>query len=479
MKCPSCGQEIQAEHLYCEKCGMEIRIVPDFEPEIENSIHETLSTVAEEIEEETPVKEAEPAEEDLFSQENPGRNWIKLKLIAFAVVVALAAFAGLMLYFNYAVSYQVKRARELAGQGKYEEELKILEKASERDSLNSEVAFLLADCYYRLNRKDEALEVLKKQIDHGLAEEDRERVYEGVIQIYDEQGNYEAINSLLSQCTDESITTVFQRYMALAPEYSCESGDYEEIIHLRLSANTTGTIYYTLDGSTPTSQSEIYLSPITLETGRYQVNAVFVNDYGIQSEVVRNWYEINLTVPEAPAVTPESGNYTVPMMIEAEIPEDGDIYYTTDGSEPNEDSILYTGPFEMPLGRSNYKFVMISREGVRSEVSGRSYNFDLNTGVTVSMAVSNVAAALVKRGVLNDTQGHAAGVTGRYVFRYQSVELIGETYYYILNEYYVETNGSETKEERMYAVDTVTGKPNRLIYDEQGQMGLISLADAE
>ena len=37
MKCPNCGQEIQADHLYCEKCGMEIRIVPDFEPEIENS----------------------------------------------------------------------------------------------------------------------------------------------------------------------------------------------------------------------------------------------------------------------------------------------------------------------------------------------------------------------------------------------------------------------------------------------------------
>ena len=36
-------------HLYCEKCGAEIQMVPDFEPEIENSITETLSTVAEEI----------------------------------------------------------------------------------------------------------------------------------------------------------------------------------------------------------------------------------------------------------------------------------------------------------------------------------------------------------------------------------------------------------------------------------------------
>ena len=50
MKCPDCGAEMAYGHLYCEKCGREIQIVPDFEPEIENSITETLSTVGEEIE---------------------------------------------------------------------------------------------------------------------------------------------------------------------------------------------------------------------------------------------------------------------------------------------------------------------------------------------------------------------------------------------------------------------------------------------
>ena len=50
MKCPECGCEIKEGYLYCEKCGMEIQMVPDFEPEIENSITQTLSKVAEEIE---------------------------------------------------------------------------------------------------------------------------------------------------------------------------------------------------------------------------------------------------------------------------------------------------------------------------------------------------------------------------------------------------------------------------------------------
>ena len=41
MICPRCGYEMQEEHLYCERCGAEIQIVPDFEPEIQNSIEET------------------------------------------------------------------------------------------------------------------------------------------------------------------------------------------------------------------------------------------------------------------------------------------------------------------------------------------------------------------------------------------------------------------------------------------------------
>ena len=46
MKCPNCGEEMKEGHLICEACGNEIQIVPDFEPEIENSITETLSTLA-------------------------------------------------------------------------------------------------------------------------------------------------------------------------------------------------------------------------------------------------------------------------------------------------------------------------------------------------------------------------------------------------------------------------------------------------
>ena len=49
MKCPKCGYEIPEGHLLCEKCGSEIKIVPDFEIDVENSISETLSTIADDV----------------------------------------------------------------------------------------------------------------------------------------------------------------------------------------------------------------------------------------------------------------------------------------------------------------------------------------------------------------------------------------------------------------------------------------------
>ena len=95
-------------------------------------------------------------------------------------------------------------------------------------------------------------------------------------------------------------------------------------------------------------------------------------------------------MPDAPVVIPESGSYEIPTMIEVKIPEDGTVYYTTDRSDPNVDSMKYVEPISMPLGRSNYKFIVISDDGVQSEIVSRSYNFSMNTSVTVDRAVSNV-----------------------------------------------------------------------------------------
>ena len=46
MKCQKCGATLASGHLYCDICGAEYQIVPDFEPEIEKSIAESLFDIS-------------------------------------------------------------------------------------------------------------------------------------------------------------------------------------------------------------------------------------------------------------------------------------------------------------------------------------------------------------------------------------------------------------------------------------------------
>lgn len=497
MKCPKCGCEIKEGHLYCDTCGMEIQMVPDFEPEIENSIMETLSTLAEGIRGKTRAEKSEKSEKNknAFGQkapksaresEEPGqsaenrwkdRKWVIVSLITFITATLLIVFIAVYVYRGYSVSYQTQRARAYAESGDYAKAIECLERARALRSDITELAMMEADYCYQFGDKDKAADILLTLVGKEYLEyEDKETLYERIITILNEEGRYEEINELLISCTDSEIVNHFQQYLALPPEFGYDSGSYDEVITLKLSANTAGTIYYTLDGSEPDERSYIYTAPLFLESGDYQVTAVFINEYGIRSDSARNWYVINLSVPDAPQIPVASGDYDTPMQIEAVVPEGGTVYYTTDGTTPDAYSQQYTGPIAMPLGRTNFKFVAISEEGVSSEIVNRSYSLTLDTDITVTRAVNIIVDALFRRRVLSDLQGHSYEIEGKYVFKYDSiVEIPNLGYYYILNEYVEDNSGNQTKTERLYAVEVNTGAPNRLIYDENGQMGLISL----
>lgn len=498
MVCPNCGCEMVEGHLYCETCGNEIRIVPDFEPEFENSMIEALSTVGEEFEGttaeeavnagqsseknvENDVQEIPPKQpEDTFFKDIPKQGILPVLLISLVLLALIAVFAAGFIYRRSSVSYQVDQARKLAEQEQYEEAIVFMDKARELSPEDTDIALLEVGYLNQIGEKERSLAILLELVDHTYLEYgEKERVFEHIIEIYSEKEEYDKVNALLIYCGDVEIQHHFQQYLAMAPEFDYESGTYEEVIPIRMSSNTTGKIYYTTDGSIPDEHSRIYTAPLLLEAGEFQICAVFINDYGIKSEVTRSWYIINLTVPDPPQVPLVSGDYHLPVMIEVEKPEGCEVFYTTDGSAPTIDSIRYTEPIPMPLGRTNYKFIAISEEGVSSEVTSRSYDFELETEVTVNKAVHNVMQALLDRKILYDMQGHSIETEGKYVFvpRNTIVEIEGLGYYYVLDEYEESASGNRTKTERLYAVEVYTGAPNRLTYDENGKMGLIPLGD--
>lgn len=135
---------------------------------------------------------------------------------------------------------------------------------------------------------------------------------------------------------------------ALSPEFDTTPGVYLTsktvvITNPNTANGFSGTIYYTLDGSTPTTSSLVYSDP--LEITESTVIKAIVGAIGqfINSDVA----EINVQIQcAAPTISPDGGVFEDSQEVTITTNEpDGVTYYTTDGSEPTESSTLYSVPF--------------------------------------------------------------------------------------------------------------------------------------
>ena len=482
MKCPKCGHELKEGHLICEICGEEIRIVPDFEPEIENSITETLSTLA-------VLQEGEDMEETLQEDEETGKSrrqktdksstsgkkiWVIASLfIIFGVaVVSYGAYA----YHIQTMDYQINKAKEYAANGSYTEAITCLENAYESYPDTAQILFMEADYYYLQQDNTSAVQVLYRIIDRGdFPYKDLEEAYSKIVAIYANQGLYGQINELLRNCPETEIVTMYRSYLAMEPEFSYAEGSYDVVIPLKLSSNEAGTIYYTIDGTTPTKDSLVYTVPLFLESGEHTVSAIFVNDYGIESDIVSKTYIISLPVPNPPEIELYGGEYTEPMMITVERIEGCRVYYTTNGTDPTTDSVPYTDPIPMPLGTTTFKFVNIDEEGMSSEVITRTYTLTMRDAIPTTQALGNLISRLVEINYLEDAEGHSSHKDGTLSYQFSSVLRIGEADdYYTINEFYDDGTGTLIRTDNVFLVNVYTGEAAQLGYDNNGEFIAIS-----
>ena|GEM_PF-2361151 len=108
-----------------------------------------------------------------------------------------------------------------------------------------------------------------------------------------------------------------------------------------------GMIYYTTDGSDPTSNSRMYSEPIPL-TSSMVLKAIAVAEGKAASTISQYIYTMAGQV-EAPSASLQSGMIDVGSRIALSTSTEGaTIYYTTNGSDPNidnlRDSFVYEGP---------------------------------------------------------------------------------------------------------------------------------------
>lgn len=477
MKCPKCGAELKKDNMYCEVCGEEIHIVPDFEPEIENSIKETLSTVAMEVLPSDSIVDDNPFE--IVDKKKISKKQ-KIIIVAASVSIALVCIAtiivGAYFYNENSAAFQEKKAVEEYNNSQYETAAAYYENAVLLDEDNLEYKVKLADCYILLSDYDKAEEIYLSLISMNPSEDNTtyiQMAYAQLVYLYEQNEEYDRINKLLIESNNENIQNEFQSYMAKEPEFSYEEGEYDEVIPLKLIAPSFGKIYYTINGTTPGTGSLIYTAPIFLKKGGvYNVQAVYINDFGISSNIVSHTYEIKAEIPETPVVTPDNGSFDKPQLITVTLLPDCNVYYTTDGSAPTENSSIYGEPIPMPTGDSNYKFVAISQEGIAGDVTQKIYNLTIESVYGPTDAINNVKYRLVDINRLLDAEGNLENMSGKNIYVYNCLRYIDDKTLYFIYEYYQEGNASRNMTGNVFAVDVMEGRVYKATKNEDGNYSI-------
>jgi hypothetical protein len=159
-----------------------------------------------------------------------------------------------------------------------------------------------------------------------------------------------------------------------APAFSLASGTYYAVQTVALTDATSGvTIYYTNDGTTPTSQSTPYTGPFQV-TGQLNWAAIAIAADGTTGPVTKAWYTIKLpTATPVPSVA--AGTYTSAQTISLSDSTPGaTIYYTTNGVYPNSSAPVYTGPFTVS-GNTTVQAIATASGYTGSTAMSAVYNF--------------------------------------------------------------------------------------------------------
>lgn len=321
MKCPNCGEEMKEGHLICEACGNEIQIVPDFEPEIEeeieNSITETLTTLV--------------ALQD--EDENTDSSDMSGEMIVQEAEAVVSPKAG------------SKRMRDDDEEDRRERSRMV------GFGLTITIVCVISLCFYLLYEKH--VQTTAYQVEKA--------------QEYAAQGLYEQAIECLDNAYEKDDTQ--PQILFLKADYYYLLSDNEEALRTLKQIIDKGTYSYE-------DVEEAYDKMVTIYANEARYEEISELLLSCSEDTIVNMFQGYLA--KEPEFSYVEGDYAEVIPLKLSSNTSGIIYYTTDGTTPDETSEIYTAPLFLEGGEYTISAFFVNDYGIKSGVVSKIYHISLD-----------------------------------------------------------------------------------------------------
>lgn len=434
MECRYCGYEIPEGELYCGNCGKEVYAVPDYNPlddmlsaQIkvgvsgkENADTDYLYDFSDDVKNMTSsgrrtdrmggttgrryssadtgrnTARRSTAGRNTAGRSTAGRNTTgrmisererrrrqaelrraelrrkRRSILLILAAIIFAIVAGCVFLYQNSYGGIVNHGYKSIERREYTEAEADFKRAMAKDSKKPDAYVGLSKSYIAQDDLEGAEAVFIAAVD---MQPENAGIYEAYISFYMDTGQEMSIPSLLDDAED-SVREELADYIVPEPQFDLDDTEvFEDVQQIELSSEAE-SIYYTTDGTAPTTASTKYEGPIQLGEGENIIQAIAVDQRGIPSITVERDYVVEFPIENAPAVSPSTGHYDTAQIIEVKVPEGYVAYYTTNGIDPTTASTKYTGPIDMPEGETLFKAILVNSGGRLSGITTRNYTLE-------------------------------------------------------------------------------------------------------
>ena len=264
MYCIHCGAEIKAEDVNCPYCGKALQMVPDYSIYDEDDINVILENTID-------VQPAMKTKEESISQKQsrkPAKKMNTKSIIILAIVlcvILLGVGIGIKLFVDYqndhSYEYQMKAGDEAFFKDKFDVAESYYLQALSLSPNDIKVRLKLADVYFEKGTVEDGILLLNEVIALDATNFD---AYKKLFELYESQGNTDAILSLKENVTDTKILKLFEDYLVKPPTINIDSGTYSDALKIMLTADKGVQIFYTIDGTNPITHGILYTDTIVI-----------------------------------------------------------------------------------------------------------------------------------------------------------------------------------------------------------------------